>query len=117
MKLTIDIDEGQLTSILKKEISDAAKGYFEKHKEPLFQQEVEKQAKSLKTTGFFTKQITSNLNKAIYDKVNREFSEFIAERVKLELDLIFKNKSLRSLVDTKIEEKAKEILKRTLNGL
>lgn len=114
MKITFEIQETELNQIVSEEIKKNVKLHFESKQDSFVKETVERETKSLKQDGFFKRQISSTLNKAVYDKVNREFKDLIEERISIEIENVFKQQDLQSkfkkLVDQKVNEKLKQAL-------
>lgn len=117
MKITFEIEETELKDIIVSQIKQSATEYFTIHKETFVQKQVEKHVQSLKQDGFFSRQVSSSLSKAIYDKVNREFDGFIKDRMESELEKVIKlmrlDQLLEKMVDQKVKEKIKFLLDKT----
>jgi len=95
MKITFEIQETELTSIVIEEIKKTVQVYFQDKKDHFIKEIVERETKDLKKDGFFKRQISSTLNKAIYDKVNRELSGEVESRVQIEIEKVFKSYDLQ----------------------
>ena len=117
MKISFEIEETELKDIIVLQIKQSASEYFASHKDSFVQKQVERHVSSLKQDGFFSRQVSSSLNKAIFDKVNREFDGFIKQRMESELEKVIKgmrlDKLMEKMVDQKVKEKIKSLLDQT----
>ncbi|MNK86388.1 hypothetical protein D3C87_1062990 [compost metagenome] len=114
MKITFEIQETELNEIIVQQIKEQSILFFQKNKDSFVKDAFNSNLKSLKGDGFFKRQVSSTLNKAIYDKVNREFAEYIEDQLQKHIDNVFKsqdlNKKMNDLVDKKVKEKLRELL-------
>lgn len=117
MKISFEIEDTELKDIIVLQIQQSATKFFDSHKETFIKGQVEKHVQKLKHDGFFARQVSSSLNKAIFDKVNREFSEHIQKRLYVELDKVLKamkvDQLLVKMVDQKVKEKIKFLIDKT----
>lgn len=114
MEITFKIDSDELNGVIKSQIKEQAILYFKGNEASFVNKAFEKNLVELKQDGFFKRQVSSVLNKAIYDKVNRDCASYINSRVEHELDKVFKNmnieKHLSDLVDKKVKEKLSKLM-------
>lgn len=117
MKITFDLSSEELKAVITSQIKEQAILFFQDNKESFVKTQFNKNLIDLKQDGFFKRQVSATLNKAIYDKVNREFSDYIRERVDIELDKVLKamniSKKINDVVDKKVKEKLRELLEKS----
>lgn len=115
MKITFEIQESELNNIVVEEIKKETRKYFENKKDSFVKETVERETKELRNDGFFKRQISTTLNKAVFDKVNREFKILIEERISVEIEKVFKDQDLKSKFNKLVDQKVNEKLKQALN--
>lgn len=116
MKITFEINENELNEIIVQQIKEQCILFFQENKGTFVRDAFNSNLRSLKGDGFFKRQVSSTLNKAIYDKVNREFAEVIEDQLQRQIDNIFKsqdlNKMMNVMVDKKVKERLRELLEK-----
>lgn len=116
MKITFEISDNELKEIIVEQIKEQAVLFFQENKDSFVRDAFNKNVNSLKVDGFFKRQISSNLNKAIYDKVNRDFSDVIQDQLQSHIDKVFKGQDLEKKFNGMVDKKVKERLFELLNS-
>lgn len=116
MKITFEISDNELKEVIVEQIKEQAVLFFQENKDSFVRDAFNKNVNSLKGDGFFKRQVSSNLNKAIYDKVNREFSGIIEDQLQNHIDKVFKGQDLEKKFNEMVDKKTKERLIDLLNS-
>lgn len=115
MKITFELKNEELNAIITSQVKEQAKNYFKENEETFVRAHFDKNVLELKRDGFFKRQVSATLNKAIYDKVNREFASMIEIKMNEELDKVIKEldlvKKINKIVDQKVQDKLKSLIK------
>lgn len=115
MKITFEIQSTEIKEVVMQQIKKEAVNYFNEHKDGFIKDVVIDNTKQLKQAGFFTRSVSSSLNKAVFDKVNREFSGLIENKLTGMLETAIKNlnieQKIKGVLDKKVKEKLLEMLK------
>lgn len=114
MKITFELNSDELKAIITSQIKEQTILFFQENKEDFVKVQFDKTLRELKQDGFLKRQVSSTLNKAIYDKVNRDFEELIKEKFDIEIDKVFEKldttKKLNDLIDKKVKERVRTLL-------
>lgn len=110
MKITFEISSEELKETIKQQIKEQAALFFQENKDSFVRDAFNKNISDLKHDGFFKRQVSSTLNKAIYDKINRECSEYVMSRVDSEINAVLKEINISNKINKIIDQKVKERL-------
>lgn len=114
MKITFELSDDELKEVIVQQIKEQAIVFFQENKGSFVRDAFNKNLQALKGDGFFKRQVSSTLSKAIYDKVNREFSDVIQDQLQSHIDKVFKGqdieKKFNGMVDKKVKERLMELL-------